>query len=131
MRIRIKAPFNGAQSSGIFGKDGEEIAIGTELTVEKEPTGWAGRYDVLSGGDTAGKTAVTNPDSADGENPNGVTSADDDKAASTGPFTVGEPVSGWYPVLDANGEKVKSLRDDDAKAFQTLTPEDQVAFLAE
>jgi hypothetical protein len=45
---------------GIFGKDGE-IAIGTQLTVKEEPKGWAGRYEVISGGDTEGKKAVTNP----------------------------------------------------------------------
>ncbi|MBZ3690994.1 hypothetical protein [Phyllobacterium calauticae] len=46
---------------GIFGKDGE-IAVGTELTVANEPTGWAGRYEIISGG-KEGKTAVTNPGS--------------------------------------------------------------------
>lgn len=44
---------------GIYGAEGE-IAIGTTLTVKEEPTGWAGRYEVISGG-TEGKTAVTNP----------------------------------------------------------------------
>jgi hypothetical protein len=52
MKIRIT-------HGGIFGKDGE-IAVGTELTVKNEPTGWAGRYEVLSKG-SEGKTAVTNP----------------------------------------------------------------------
>lgn len=45
---------------GIFGQDGE-IAIGTQLTVKEEPKGWAGRYEVISGGDTEGKKAVANP----------------------------------------------------------------------
>ncbi|MCX8282475.1 hypothetical protein OSJ77_19985 [Phyllobacterium sp. 0TCS1.6C] len=42
---------------GIFGADGE-IAVGTTLTVKEEPTGWAGRYEIISGS-TEGKTAVT------------------------------------------------------------------------
>ncbi|MET3648037.1 hypothetical protein [Phyllobacterium ifriqiyense] len=44
---------------GIFGADGE-IAIGTTLTVKEEPTGWAGRYEVISG-DTKDKEPVLNP----------------------------------------------------------------------
>lgn len=45
---------------GIYGAKGE-IPVGTELTVKDEPTGWAGRYRVISGGETKGKEAVTNP----------------------------------------------------------------------
>lgn len=52
MRIRITG-------TGIFGKDGE-IAVGTEFTVKEEPTGWAGRYEILSGGGE-GDVAITNP----------------------------------------------------------------------
>lgn len=64
MKIRIKAPYTGAESSGIYGKDAKEIPIGTELDVKEEPVGWAGRYDIISGGDTKAKekTAITNPD---------------------------------------------------------------------
>lgn len=51
MRIEVTA-------AGIYNGKGEEIAIGTELTVKKEPTAWAGRYRVLS--DDKGKTPVTN-----------------------------------------------------------------------
>jgi hypothetical protein len=61
MKIRIKAPYASAQSSGIFGVDGKELAIGEELEVENEPTGWAGRYEVISEGKKEGKTAVVNP----------------------------------------------------------------------
>lgn len=50
MRIKIT-------KGGIFGADGE-IPVGTELTVKDEPTGWAGRYEVI--GSTNGKTAVNN-----------------------------------------------------------------------
>lgn len=53
MKIRITA-------GGIHGVDGE-IAIGTELTVKDEPTGWHGRYVVLA--DAAeGAAPVTNDD---------------------------------------------------------------------
>ncbi len=65
MKIRIKAPYAGATSSGIYGKDAKEIPIGTEMDVKEEPTGWAGRYDVISGGDSKAKTAVTNPEDRD------------------------------------------------------------------
>ncbi len=44
---------------GIFGADGE-LAIGTTVSVKEEPTGWAGRYEVISG-ETNGKKAITNP----------------------------------------------------------------------
>lgn len=50
MKIRITG-------TGIFGKDGE-IAVGTEFTVKDEPTGWAGRYEILSGS-IEDKVAVT------------------------------------------------------------------------
>lgn len=53
MRVKITA-------GGIYGADGE-IPIGTEITVENEPVGWAGRYEIVSG-DEAGKTAVINPE---------------------------------------------------------------------
>jgi hypothetical protein len=52
MRIKITKP-------GIHASNGTEIAVGTELTVKTEPTGWAGRYEVISGS-TADKTPVIN-----------------------------------------------------------------------
>ncbi|MDX0610770.1 hypothetical protein GOC90_25440 [Sinorhizobium medicae] len=51
MKIRITR-------GGIFGKDGE-IAVGTELDVKEEPKGWAGRYEVISGGGGKNKEAVS------------------------------------------------------------------------
>ena len=51
MRIEITQP-------GIFNAKGEAIAVGTEITVKKEPTAWAGRYRVLA--DSKEKTPVTN-----------------------------------------------------------------------
>lgn len=56
MKIRIT-------SGGIFGAKGE-IPVGTEITVKKEPTEWAGRYTVLDG-DAKGKTAIVNPDNSE------------------------------------------------------------------
>lgn len=49
MRIQITA-------GGIYNGLGEEVPVGTELTVKKEPKGWAGRYTVL--GNSEGKEAV-------------------------------------------------------------------------
>lgn len=53
MKIRITG-------TGIYGKSGE-IEVGTELTVQSEPKGWEGRYQVIEG-DTAGKAEVINRD---------------------------------------------------------------------
>ena len=53
MKIEITA-------GGIYGADGE-LPIGHEMTVENEPTGWAGRYRVISGNSKAERVAVTNP----------------------------------------------------------------------
>lgn len=55
MKIRIT-------SGGIFGAKGE-IPVGTEITIKKEPTEWAGRYTVLDG--DSKKTAITNPDNSE------------------------------------------------------------------
>lgn len=56
MKIRITA-------GGIYGAEGKELPIGTELTVKDEPQGWDGRYEVI--GDDEGKKAVTNPKKPD------------------------------------------------------------------
>lgn len=105
-RIKITA-------GGIYGGDGKEVPIGTEVTVTEEPTAWAGRYEVISG-DGAGKTAVTNDE------------------PPVGPFTVVDGGKGWWTIQDAKGEKVgKGLREDDAKAFADLSADDQTAFAAE
>lgn len=119
MRIKIT-------KGGIFGGDGKEIPVGTELSVadhdDETPNPWAGRFDVLSGGDTKGKKAVTNPKGGD-------TKSDEPPA---GPFTVEDGGNGWWSILDAKGEKVgKGLREDDAKAFDTMSDEDKAAFAAE
>lgn len=113
-RIKITA-------GGIYGGDGKEVAIGTEVTVKEEPTAWAGRYEVISG-DGAGKTAVTN------DEPPAVTN--DEPPA--GPFTVIDGGKGWWTIQDGKGEKVgASVREDDAKAFDTMSDDDKTAFAAE
>lgn len=105
-RIKITA-------GGIYGGDGKEIPIGTEVTVKEEPTAWAGRYEVISG-DGAGKTAVTNDE------------------PPVGPFTVVDGGKGWWTIQDGKGEKVgASVREDDAKGFDTMSDEDKTAFAAE
>jgi len=53
MRIKVTKP-------GIYNSAGQEIAAGTELTVKKEPTGWAGRYETISASSEK-KESVTNP----------------------------------------------------------------------
>lgn len=98
---------------GIYGADGKEIPVGTELTVKNEPKGWRGRYRTISGS-SANKTAITNDE------------------PPAGPFTVEDGGKGWWSILDGKGQKVgKGLREDDAKAFEGLSEEDKAAFAAE
>jgi hypothetical protein len=111
MRIRIKAPFNGAESSGIYGADAKEIPIGTELDFEEEPKGWAGRYDVIDAGETEGKTAIINPD--------------DTKSAI---YEVKDKGTGWFVITKDGAEVSKSLRADDVAGFDDLSAEDKAAF---
>lgn len=51
VRVKITQP-------GIYASTGKEIAVGTELTLKKEPKAWAGRYEVISSGGKD-KEAVT------------------------------------------------------------------------
>lgn len=111
MRIRIKAPFKGATSSGIYGSDGKEIEIGTELDFEEEPTGWVGRYDVVSDGATTGKEPVINPD--------------DGKAAI---YEVKDKGTGWFVITKDGAEVSKSLRADDVSGFDELSAEEKAQF---
>lgn len=110
MTVRIRI-----EKRGLYGQNGP-IPIGTELTLPEEPKGWAGRYVVLS--DSKGKTAVTNPAGAD--------------QPPVGPFTVKDDGKGWFSIRDGADAKVgKALREDDAKAFETLSADDQAAFAAD
>lgn len=107
MRVKIT-------KGGIFNSEGAEIAVGTELTVKNEPTGWAGRYEVISGGDTKGKKAVTNPAGGD-------TTALKAEHHGGGKFNI------------TKGEEVllSGISKADADAFNELSDEDKAAFVAE
>lgn len=111
MKIEITA-------RGIHGVDGEELPIGTVLDLKEEPTALAGRYRVVSGGKTEGKTAVTNPAKTD--------VAEGPKL----PLEAKDSGGGWYTVTDADGaEHGKKLRKEDAEAFNALSDEDKLALL--
>lgn len=113
MRIKIT-------KGGIYGSAGE-IAIGSELDVKKEPKGWKGRYEVISGGSKA-KTAVTNP----ATDPIVQTPGDEPK----GPLEARDTGSGWWTIFDADGKEVgKKLRKDNAEAFNEMSDEDRAAFV--
>lgn len=105
---------------GVYGPDGTAMEIGSEVEVKGDKTpGWLLNKAVPVKGS---KTAVTNPakDPLPGDE------------APVGPFTVSDGSAGWFSILDAKGEKVgKALREDDAKAFGTLSIEDQAAFAAD
>lgn len=102
MRVKIT-------KGGIYNAKGEEVAVGTEVTLKKEPIGWEGRYEVISGG-SDGKTAVSNPATA---------------------FEAKHRGGGSYSVMDAEGKEVLSgLTKDDAGAFNAMSEEDKAAFVA-
>lgn len=106
-------------AGGVHGRDGEELPVGTVLDLKDEPTALAGRYRVVSGGKTEGKTAVTNPDKSD------VTEG------PKLPLEAKDTGGGWFSVTDADGvEHGKKLRKDDADAFNGMSDEDKTAYLA-
>lgn len=106
MKIRITKP-------GIFAAAGE-IKVGTVMDVKDEPKGWAGRYEVVSGG--KGKTAVTNPAKRSG---NPVVPG----------YAVTEKSPGWF-VVAKDGEPVtKAMRKDDLEGFDAMSDEDKDAFV--
>ena len=77
MRIRITKP-------GIFGVlDGEstEIPVGHEFEVDKEPTGWVGRYEVISR-DTSGEELESDEDSGTEESDEDSGTEESDKPRS-------------------------------------------------
>lgn len=101
-------------SGGIYGADGQEVPVGTELTVKEGPAAWAGRYAVLSGGDEAkakgGKKGVTNPAPTKYEA----------KAKGDG-----------FVIVDGDGKEYgPALTETDAKDFNALSPEDREDFVA-
>lgn len=120
-RIKITA-------GGIYGGDGKEVPIGTEVTVKEEPTAWAGRYEVISG-DGKGKTAVTNP-KGDGKGKDEQPPAE--FVAPEGPFTAKEKSPGWWAIFDGKDQPVgKAVRKNDLEGFDGLSDDDKAAFAAE
>ncbi|MFI5409131.1 hypothetical protein [Kaistia sp. UC242_56] len=101
MRIKIT-------KGGIFGAKGE-IEIGTEIDLDQEPTGWAGRYEVISSGGK-GKTLVTNP-----------AEPQDLKAVHHG--------GGKFNIVDGDEVLVAGLTKADADAFNGLSDEDKKAYV--
>lgn len=109
MKIQITA-------GGIYDGKGVEVPIGSEFTVESEPTGWAGRYTVLSG-DSAGKKGVTNPKGG--------------KAGKPDPLTYkAEERDGAWVVVDSEGETHGNpLSAEDATSFNGLSDDEKAELL--
>lgn len=105
MKIRLKAPA-GLESTGIYGKNGEEMAVGTELDLDDEPKGWAGRYDIISGGPLDGSDAVNNS-----------------------AYSVVTKGGGYYVVTKDDEPVTKSLRKDDLEGFDGMSEDDKAAFV--
>lgn len=51
--------------------------------------------------------------------------------AQKGPFIVGQPNSGWYPILNADLTVVKQLRKDAADAFEAMSADDRLTFMGD
>lgn len=100
MRIKITA-------GGIYDGKGQEIPVGTELTVKEEPTAWAGRFETIEG-DGKGKTAVTN---------------DGLKAEHHG--------GGKFNITQGETVLLSGLSKADADAFNGMSDEGKAAFVAE
>ncbi|MBB4798008.1 hypothetical protein HNP32_001732 [Brevundimonas bullata] len=121
-RIKITA-------GGIHDGEGKEIPVGTELTVQGEPTAWAGRYETISAGEKPGKTPVTNPKA--GEKP-GNDQPPAEFVPPVGPFTAKEKSPGWWSIFDGADQPVgKSVRKNDLDGFDSLSDDDKLAFATE
>ena len=104
MKIEITA-------GGIFDGEGKEIPVGTNVTVAEEPTGWAGRYRVVSG-ETKEKTPVVNP-----------AAESDLKAEHHG--------GGKFNITRGEVVVASGLSKADADAFNALSDEDKAEFVAD
>jgi hypothetical protein len=129
MRIKITG-------GGIYGNDGE-IPIGTEVTVKEEPTGWAGRYEVISG-DEEGKTPILNAERGEAEigdttenskTGEGVADAGKDGQTAAPTFAVKDKGAGWFVVTKDGQEATKSFRKADLEGFDAMSAEDKAAFV--
>ena len=117
MRIKITG-------GGIFDGEGKEVAVGTELSVADHdsdaPHPWAGRFEVISGGDEAkakgGKKGVTNPAPT-----NPAPAKYEAKAKGDG-----------FVIVDGDGKEYgPALTEADAKDFNGLSDDDKAAFATE
>ncbi len=97
-------------SKGIFGANGE-LPVGTVIDVKEEPKGWDGRYRVVSGGGSEGKTPVTIR-----------------RRIMTG-YAVTEKSPGWYVVTKDGVVATKAFRKDDLAEFDSMSDEDKAAFV--
>jgi len=104
---------------GIFGVNGE-IPVGTIFDVKDEPTGWAGRYEVISGGKGSGTEPVNN----DGDKK-------DDGKTDAKPYDAKHKGAGVYAVYKTGTDEI--VRDKvtkaDAEAFDKLDAEGQEKWL--
>ena len=120
MRIKIT-------SGGIFGGDGKEIPVGTEVDIadpetnedgeEAAPHPWAGRFEVISGS-KKGKKGATNPKGSEGGNPDGGL-----KAEHHG--------GGKFNITQGETVLLASITKADADAFNALSDDDKAAFVAD
>lgn len=141
VKIRITA-------GGIYGGDGKEVPLGTEITLSQEPAEWAGRYIVV--GDDDGKEAVTGLDDEErqelealrGENADlksqlesalaakGDDDGKEDAADTAKTYEARDTGSGWWTIFDNEGNEVgKKLRKDDAEGFNGFSDADKAEFI--
>lgn len=111
MTIRIKII-----AGGIYGASGE-VPVGAEFNVSAEPTGWAGRYIVLS--DDAGLTAVTNP-----------AEAAEPAVEPVEPLVAKHRGRGSYSIMRGDDEVAENLSKAEADDFNAMSDEDKAAFVA-
>ena len=144
MRIRLKAPA-GLSTTGIYGADGKEAPVGTEVTVNEAPVGWEGRYDVLGDDDKPvelkpadGQPINKASDSTDGETPfQGAEKAPQDQMdgktatpsapAVTGSYAIKDNGNGWFVITKDGEEVTKSVRKGDVEGFDTMSDADKQA----
>lgn len=102
MKVQVTA-------GGIYDAKGQEIPVGSELTIDAIPAELVGRVTPLGGSPVAVPV---------------------EPSQGGAPYEVKESSPGWYQVYDAAGAEVgKKLRKDDAEAFTALSDEDKAEFL--
>ncbi|QND43252.1 hypothetical protein HB770_11075 [Rhizobium leguminosarum bv. viciae] len=88
------------------------MPIGTEIDVEKEPTDWVGRYEVLSRS-TEGKEPILNPANDGG----------------TSGYVVKDKGGAWFVITKDGEEVTKNFRKADVDGFDEMSDEDKQAFV--